>query len=119
VRARGGPQLKTVSLANIKEIFVGSCIRIKWLTGDARGYTDEFPVAGFAQQVATAERVHLVHGPRGGQHHARCRIRIQGSRSKIDYRPFRPYNTRHGMVPYRASGVRRHLLEYLLARLRR
>jgi len=58
-----------------------------------------FRSLGFAQQVATAERVHLVHGPRGGQHHARCRIRIQGSRSKIDYRPFRPYNTRHGMVP--------------------
>jgi len=46
VRVRGGPQLKTVSLANTKEICVGSCIRIKWLTGDARGYTDEFPVAG-------------------------------------------------------------------------
>jgi HNH endonuclease len=75
------------------------CIAVKWLVGEARGYTDRFAVEDFARLTRGADRVHLVLGPHGGRHHARCRVTVREKRARLDYRPFKSFNARHGMKP--------------------
>lgn len=78
---------------------MAKCILVKWLEGDAKGYTDQFPAEDFAQETRGAERVHLVIGPQGGEHHARCWVTVNGSKVKLDYTKFSAFNRRHDMVP--------------------
>lgn len=75
------------------------CISIKWLVGEASGYTDRFTVEDFARTTKGADRVHLVLGPRGGRYHARCRLTVHDRKAQLDYRPYKSFNTRHGMKP--------------------
>jgi HNH endonuclease len=73
------------------------CIELKWIAGDARGYTDRFALDEFARRSKGAERVHLVLGPRGGRYHARCLIRVSDKWAALDYRAFKAFNNRHNM----------------------
>ena len=75
------------------------CVTIKWLVDDADGYTDQLPIEDFARMTEGAERVHLVIGPRGGRHHARCRLVVREKSARLDYREFKEFNSRHGMKP--------------------
>lgn len=73
------------------------CIELKWLAGDARGYTDRFVLSDFARPSTGAERVHLVLGPRGGRYHARCLIKVREKSAVLDYTVFKSFNARHKM----------------------
>ena len=72
-------------------------IALKWVAGDAKGYTDWFPLNDFARATQDAQRIHLVLGPRGGRYHARCSIHVSGRSATLDYRRYRSFNNRHGM----------------------
>ena len=63
----------------------------------AAGYTDVFPVDEFAKTMVGVERAHLVRGPRGGRHSARCRLSVNVWDAEMDYGAFGDYNKRHGM----------------------
>ncbi len=60
-------------------------ITIRWLTPEAIGYVDVLPFDQFATEVARAESLHEVLGPRGGIHHARFRLRVKGKSALLDY----------------------------------
>ncbi len=72
-------------------------IEVLWRAGKSKGYSDVFPLDEFAQEMASAERVHLVRGPHGGFHHARYRLTVAGPTATLDYKAFTDFNVRHGM----------------------
>jgi len=72
-------------------------VEVLWLSGTAAGYTDLFPIEEFGQDVAGAERLHLVRGPHGGGHHARYKLTIAGLTATLDYGAFADFNVRNGM----------------------
>lgn len=72
-------------------------VEVLWLSGTAAGYTDLFPIEEFVQDVAGAERLHLVRGPHGGGHHARYKLTIAGLTATLDYGAFADFNVRNGM----------------------
>jgi hypothetical protein len=72
-------------------------IEIRWNSGDAKGYTDVFPIDEFGREVTGAERLHLVRGPHGGKYEARYRLKVKATRADLDYRPFAAFNRHHGM----------------------
>ncbi len=73
-------------------------IELSWQTGPAAGYTDVFPVDEFSKDAISAERIHLVRGPRGAVYHAKYCLELSGLDARLDYRAFTAFNKRHGML---------------------
>lgn len=72
-------------------------VTLKWIEGDAKGYTDWFSQAAFSRAVSGAEQTHVVRGPKGGVYHARYRLSTRNALATLDYSEFEAFNEAHGM----------------------
>lgn len=74
-------------------------IEIKWMSGDATGYTDLLPRWWFEREDPQPGLVHDVRGPRGGQAgRAKCDVKVDDFHADLDYRPYRGLNEKRGML---------------------
>lgn len=71
-------------------------LRIEWVEGESKGYTDLFADGVLACSPNTV-LVHQVIGPRGGRYLAKCAVNIDGQNVDFDYAIFPGFNTRRGM----------------------
>ena len=69
---------------------------IKWLEGDAEGYTDLLPDCVLSP-ARTAVLVHNVIGPGGGGHMAKCGISQTDANVDFNYELFPAFNRHNGM----------------------
>ena len=71
-------------------------IVIQW-NDSARGFADHLNERAFTGAPASNFE-HRVIGPRGGEHFAKCELRLNGQIADLDYRKFADFNTRRGMT---------------------
>lgn len=83
---------------------------IQWTKGVSKGFTDVFAVEGLRQNLKNSLLTHLVRGPKGRTYFSRCRATARGNTVELNYRHFRAFNDREGML----TGVMR--LEFDSAR---
>lgn len=67
-------------------------LTLHWLRGDAKGYTDEFPMEFFEKDSESSDYLHYVRGPRGGLHPARFLLKVSGRLATLDYGKFEAFN---------------------------
>jgi len=71
-------------------------LRVKWLEGEAEGYTDLLPDDVLSPIPATV-LIHNVIGPRGGSYLAKCRTNQIDANIDLDYNAFAHFNDNHEM----------------------
>lgn len=77
---------------------VNEAVWLQWMSGESEGYSDVLLLDQFSIDQGSAELVHDVVGPRGGVHHARYLLTVNGRIGLLDYEAFPDFNTQNGML---------------------
>ncbi|HZL01272.1 MAG TPA: HNH endonuclease signature motif containing protein [Caulobacteraceae bacterium] len=72
-------------------------IRVEWVTGESKGYTDLLPDY-ILNDVRQEVLVHNVMGPMGGSYQAKCVVACRDTLVDLDYAAFPQFNDDRGML---------------------
>lgn len=73
-------------------------IKFEWKDRESRGYIDILPLALFAVEGKIKAVIHTVLYRKGEQYQAKCDITIRTQEAELDFRPYRSFNTKQGML---------------------
>jgi hypothetical protein len=72
-------------------------LTLEWLDQDSKGYTDFYPISWFLEPGIYQGKIHVVRGPRGGSHQAKCDLRVNADNAEMNYEPYTTFNDRNDM----------------------